>query len=203
MRFPTLRQLAALSAISASFGISLTAMAQGAGQTGMQPRTQFGSTGYIGLNVGRARYDAGCGVGIFACDNSDRALQLYGGSMFSDYFGLELGYLNFGDMSRGGGETRAKGLNLSLVGKVPVATGLGLYGKVGTTYGHTETSSLAGSGVTAGSDNGFGLSYGLGLSYDFTPKISGVLGWDSHDLRFAGSGRDSIRTTTVGIQYRY
>ncbi|RYG14891.1 MAG: hypothetical protein EON92_00425 [Burkholderiales bacterium] len=205
MTIATLRQFAAISAVVACAGISLPANAQGSGTTpqGMQARPTFGSTGYVGLNVGRSRYDTGCGTGIFACDDSDRALHLYGGSMFSDYFGLEVGYINFGDMGRGGGETRAKGLNLSLVGKAPVATGLGLYGKIGTTYGRTETSSAAGSGVTAGSDNGFGLSYGLGLTYDFTPKVSGVLSWDSHDLRFAGSGRDSIRTATIGIQYRY
>ena len=106
-------------------------------------------------------------------------------------------------MARGGGVTRARGLNLSVVGNLPVTPSVGLYGKIGTTYGRTETSSVAGSGVIAGSDSGFGLSYGFGVNYAITPKVSGVAGWDSHDLRFSGSGRDAIHTTTIGIKYRY
>jgi len=201
------RNMAALSLTAAAVVLALPATAQtsssGASTSMSTPRAQFGSSGYLGLNLGRSRFDTNCGNGVFGCDNSDRALHLYAGSMFSDYFGLELGYLNFGDMARGGGETKAQGLNLSLVGKVPVATALGLYGKIGTTYGRTETSAVAGSGVVAGSDNGFGLSYGLGVSYDFSPRVSAVLGWDSHDLRFAGTGRDAVRTTTLGVQFRY
>ncbi len=204
MSFSKLRLIAAISAAAAAAAIALPVSAQSTGSMSMaQPRTQFLSSGYVGLNLGRSKYNTTCGNGLFACDDSDRAVHLYGGSMFSDYFGVELGYLNFGDMTRGGAETKAQGLNLSLVGRVPVAERLGLYGKIGTTYGRTETSSAAGSGVTAGDEHGFGLSYGLGASYDFTPRVSGVVGWDSHDLRFAGSGRDTIRTTTLGLQFRY
>ena len=79
----------------------------------------------------------------------------------------------------------------------------GVFGKVGTTYGRTETSALAGSGIAAGTDHGFGLSYGAGVSYEFTPRLSATLEWDSNDFRFAGSGRDPVRSTSLGLQYRY
>jgi hypothetical protein len=168
-----------------------------------QPRAQFLSSGYLGLNLGRSRYDANCGNGTFGCDRTDNLVHLYSGSMFSDYFGAEIGYVDFGEMARGGGDTRAQGLNFSLVGRAPVASAVSLFGKLGTTYGRTRTSAVAGSGVTAGNESGWGLSYGVGVSYDFTPRMSAVLSLDSHDLKFAGSGRDAIRTTSIGLQYRF
>ena len=146
--------------------------------------------------------DVKCGNGAFACDDSDTAGSIYFGSMFRDNLGAELAYGNMGRVSRGGGDTKAHGLNLSLVGKAALTPAFSLLGKVGTTYGRTKTTSAAGSGVTAGSDNGFGLSYGIGASYDFTPNVAATINWDSHDFRFAG-GRDPVRMTSVGLQYKF
>jgi len=123
--------------------------------------------------------------------------------MFHPNVGLEFGYLYMGDARRAGGTTRAQGLNLSVVGRVPLGTSAGFFGKLGTTYGHTHTSAVAGTGVASGTENGFGVSYGVGLSYDITPRMTAVVGWDSHDLRFAGGGRDPVRMTSIGLQFRY
>jgi OOP family OmpA-OmpF porin len=159
--------------------------------------------GYLGLNVGRSRFAAPCGAAAFGCDNAATSASLYAGSMVNNFWGVELGYIDMGRMDRGGGTTKAQGLNLSLVGKVPVAQSFGVFGKVGTTYGRTETSAAAASGLATGNDHGFGLSYGAGVSYDFTPRLSGIVSWESHDFRFAGSGRDAVRSTSLGLQYKY
>ncbi|MGE0332017.1 MAG: outer membrane beta-barrel protein [Ramlibacter sp.] len=188
--------LAAITAIAALPAAAQTSTSSG---SSMMPGM---SRGYMGLNIGQSDFRAGCGNGAFACDDSDTAGSIYFGSMFRDNWGAELGYVNMGRVGRGGGDTRAHGLNLSLVGKAPLTPAFSLLGKVGTTYGRTETTSAAGSGVTAGSDNGFGLSYGIGASYDFTPNVAVTVNWDSHDFRFAG-GRDPVRMTSVGLQYRF
>lgn len=159
---------------------------------------------YLGLNLGRSRYNVPCGTTVtLLCDNTDRSVQLYAGTAVADFWGVELGYVNMGRIDRAGGTTRAQGLNLSLVGKAPLWRSFGVFGKVGTTYGRTETSAASNSGIAAGKDRGFGLSYGAGVSYDFTPRLSATLEWDSHDFRFAGSGRDPVRSTSLGLQYRY
>jgi len=44
---------------------------------------------------------------------------------------------------------------------------------------------------------------GAGVSYDFNPRISATLQWDSNDFRFAGTGRDPVRSTSLGLQIRY
>lgn len=158
--------------------------------------------GYIGFNAGKSNFSLNNGVG-FSSEKRDNAYNLYAGSYFSNNFGVELGYIDLGRISRAGGSTKAHGFNLSLVGKVPLGTSFNLLGKVGTTYGRTSTSSAFGSGIAAGSENGFGLSYGVGAEFMFNPALSAVLQYDEHDFKFAGSGRNRVAATTVGLRYRF
>jgi OmpA-OmpF porin, OOP family len=158
---------------------------------------------YIGFNAGRSDFSIGNGTGIFSGDDKDTAYNIYAGSFFNPYLGLELGYTDFGKISRAGGETKAMGFNLSLVGKYPLGTSFNLLGKVGTTYGRTEVSSLPGSGITPGKENGFGVSYGIGAEYLFTPQLSAVAQYDEHRLKFAGTGRDRIGVASLGLRYRF
>ena len=157
----------------------------------------------VGLSLGRARSPAPCGATSLGCDSTDSTVQLYAGRMPGNFWGVELGYIDMGRLSRSGGTSTAQGLNMSLVGKAPVWQSLAVYGKVGTTYGRTESSALAGSPLGSGTERGFGLSIGAGVSYDFTPRLSATLGWDSHDFHFSGNGRDPVRSTSLGLQYRY
>ncbi len=159
--------------------------------------------GYLGLSLGRSRYSVDCGGVAFVCDKSDQSVKVTAGAMSGNFWGVELGYLDLGRIARAGGTTKAQGLNLSLVGKAPVGWQFSVFGKVGATYGRTETSALAGSGIAAGTERGMGLSYGAGVSYDFTPRLSATLEWDSNDFRFASGGRDPVRSTSLGLQYRY
>ncbi len=155
----------------------------------------------LGLNLGRSTYQADCDA-AFACDDTDGYMSVYARTIATPRWGTELGYVDMGRMERGGGDSRARGINFSLVGKTSVADPLGVFGKVGVTYGHTRTSIAPGSTLAGGSNNGFGLSLGAGVSWDFTPKLAAVLEWDRHDFRFEG-GRDAVRATSVGLQYKY
>ncbi len=169
----------------------------------------YGLTGvpkvYFDLSAGQTDYRLGNGSGLFGSNNGSTAYAISAGSYFTNNVGVELGYTDFGRINRGGGETRADGVTLKLVGKLPLGSQFNLLGKVGTTYGRTEVSSAAGSGVGAGSDNGFGVNLGIGAEFLFTPNWSAVAQYDVHDLRFAGStsDRDRIGIATVGIRYTY
>jgi OmpA-OmpF porin, OOP family len=190
--------------LAAASGLALPSQAQTSGSGAAPTGSWFGSGhGYLGLNIGRSHYGVSCGGTAFVCDNTDRSIRISAGTMASNYWGVELGYVDLGKIARAGGNTRAQGLNLSVVGKAPLAQQFSVFGKVGATYGRTETSSLAGSGIAAGTERGLGLSYGAGLSWDFTPRLSATLEWDSYDFRFASGGRDPVRSTSLGLQYRY
>ena len=158
---------------------------------------------YIGLNAGQSDFSLGNGTGLFSGDDKDTAYSIYAGSYFNPYLGLEAGYTDFGKARRGGGESKAMGFNLSLVGKYPLGSSINLLGKLGTTYGRTEVSSLPGSGIASGKETGFGISYGVGAEYLFTPQLSAVAQYDEHRLEFAGAGRDRIGATTLGLRLRF
>lgn len=190
---------------AASIATGAFAQATSSAETGSSARSLMPGKGrgYIGLSLGRSHYTSSCGATSFSCDSNGNAVEISAGSMLGNFWGVELGYLDMGRISRGGGTTRARGLDLSLVGKTPVWDALGVFGKVGTTYGRTETTAGAGSTAATGSERGFGLSYGAGVSYDFTPQLSATLALESHDFRFAGGARDPVRSTSLGLQYKY
>lgn len=196
------RVVSGLLVAAASMVIATGAHAQ-SGMSGSGFSLYAPGSSYIGLNVGQSDFSLGNGIGVFPSDQKDTAYSLTAGSYFHPNFGLEVGYTDFGKATRGGGETEAMGFNVSLIGRLPLSPQFNLLGKVGTTYGRTEVSSRPGSGITGGNENGFGVSYGVGAEYSFTPQVSGVVQYDEHALKFAGTGRDRISATTVGLRYRF
>jgi OmpA-OmpF porin, OOP family len=158
---------------------------------------------YIGLNAGKSDFSLGSGIGNFTSDKRDTVYSIYAGNYFNPNLGLELGYTNLGKINRAGGNTKAAGANLSLVGKFPVGSSFNLLGKLGTTYGRTDVSAAPGSGIVSGNESGFGVSYGLGAEYTFNPNWSAVLQYDAYELKFPGSGRDRVSAATAGLRYRF
>lgn len=185
--------------------LAVAALTVGAGaQAQMSNYALYGpGSGYVGLNIGQSDYSLDNGLGGFGSDRHKTAYNLYTGSFVNQNFGLELGYTNFGKISRAGGETHAEGVNLSLVGRAPVSPQFNLLGKLGTTYGWTDVSALPATGIASGDEKGFGVSYGLGAEYVFSPQLSAVLQYDEHRLKFSNTGRDRISATSLGLRYRF
>jgi hypothetical protein len=89
------------------------------------------------------------------------------------------------------------GLTLSVVGRARMASSFGVFGRVGTTtYGRPDTSAM---GMTSAPVTD-ALSWGGGVSYDFTPRLSATLEWISYDLRVANG---PLRSANLGLKYRY
>ena len=88
------------------------------------------------------------------------------------------------------------GLNLSLVGNAQVAS-LGVFGKIGSTsYARPETTAMG----MASAPVSEALSWGGGVSYRFTPRLSATFEWISYDLKLP-SGQ--LRSASLGLKYRY
>ena len=158
---------------------------------------------YLGFNVGQSNYRLNNGVGGFPSDQRKTAYSIYGGGYFNNNFGVELGYTDFDRINRAGGTTYANGFSVSLVGKLPLSPQFNLLGKLGTTYGRTDVSSNPASGIAAGKETGWKVSYGLGAEYMFTPNWSAVLQYDEYRMKFAGSGNDKITNTSLGVRYNF
>lgn len=196
----SLRITTSLLAVAASFALAAGAQAQGT--TNKTGSMLAPGASYFDLNAGTSDFSLD-NVPNWSYDDKDTAYSAHIGSYFNENLGMEIGYTDFGTINRAGGDARARGLSLSLVGKFPVTPSLNLLGKIGTTYSDTDTSAVLGSGVQTGSANGFGLSYGLGVEYAFTPQWSALLQYESHDVQFAGDNTDRIGVTTLGVRYRY
>ncbi|MFI4926431.1 MAG: hypothetical protein ACHP7E_01930 [Burkholderiales bacterium] len=90
---------------------------------------------------------------------------------------------------------RSPGLNLSLVGKAGILQGLGVYGRIGTTVNRPpSTAQFMGAGDG-------GLTYGVGLSWDFSRRVNAAVGLDAYEVRGIGDVRDW--RTSLGLQWRY
>ncbi|WBY03432.1 hypothetical protein PE066_07845 [Ramlibacter tataouinensis] len=152
----------------------------------------------IGLHPSGAPLTIGCGASLLPCGSEAAALQAREPSAFR--WNLELSQLYLGTADRLVPGTPREGLNLSLVGRKPLfGSRFSVYGKVGTTYGYSDENAA----FSGGPDSAHGLSFGAGLSMAVTPGLSATLGWDSHDLRLGGGGRESVRALGLGLQYRY
>ncbi|MGE5523998.1 MAG: outer membrane beta-barrel protein [Rhodospirillaceae bacterium] len=156
---------------------------------------------YAGGAIGRSDYDVGCRAG-FSCDSHATGLKAFAGGKFTEYSGLEASYVYLGNAERAGGDTWGQGINLSLVGTVPLGQSLGLNGKVGAIYGWTKTGGAAAPGFATGRDHGLGLSYGLGLTYALSRNVDLRLDWDRYRLKFT-TGRDDVDLGTVGVAFKF
>jgi hypothetical protein len=180
--------------------VSAPAMAQT--RSGGASWLPYTTNGYVGLNVGKPDYKLGCTAG-FSCDDPNASFHVYTGGSFNDWLGVEAGYLYMGKADRQGGTTRGHGINLSVVGTVPVSQSVKLFGKLGTTYGRTTISANALSGEITGDESGFGAAYALGASLDVNPATAVLLEWDRHEMKFAGRGREPIEALSVGVKFRF
>lgn len=165
----------------------------------------YTTRGYVGVNAGRAELDDLPCSPFYSCDDStNRAVKVYTGGMFNDYFGLELGYFNTGSFDRSGGRVRAQGASLSFLAQAPLGTMAAVYAKLGGTYAWTKTSAGAlAVGTPTGDESGAGVAYGVGLRINATRNWAVVVEWDQKELKFAGDDKQNTRLTTVGVQYRF
>jgi OmpA-OmpF porin, OOP family len=194
----TLTRSAVVAASAAA--VWLAAPASAFAQMGGSSLLPYTTYGYVGLNVGASHYNTPC-AGSFSCDNPNVAGKIYTGGMISKAFGLELGYLNMGNADRNGGTTKAQGVNISLVGNLPVTDSFSVFAKGGATYGWTNISAAPGT-VPTGDENGFGLSYGAGLGYDVSRAVQVVAEWDRNRFKFV-SGRDNVDLYSAGVRFKF
>ncbi|MGZ5032805.1 MAG: outer membrane beta-barrel protein [Usitatibacter sp.] len=160
---------------------------------------------YVAAAAGRSAYDLDCVPGTsIPCNEKDgAAFKIAAGGKFNNTLGVEIGYVNLGDVditdAVGHGHTRAQGANLSVVGSARVFDGVAINAKLGTVYGWTRSQVRAvNNSCVLGTvpesvckhtedGRGFGLSYGAGVSAGIGPHLQLRLDWDRYRFRFAPS----------------
>src|SRR5215204_1068716 len=157
-----------------------------------------GFWGHAGISVGRGDLDAECPSG-FGCDLRDhRVWRGYVGGKFNNAIGLELGAINIGDYSRGGGVTDGWGIDLALLAGIPIGANSAIFGKLGAIYARTDVTGTA-PGFPTGKERDVGLRFGLGAQLGFTERWALRADWDRYDIPLPG-GRDELDVFMLGVQ---
>jgi hypothetical protein len=157
----------------------------------------------LGLDPDKVQFSIGCGASLLPCRDQAQALAA---SKVPDAlrWSVELGGPNDAPASTRGFSTGRQGLNLSLVGRKPLfGSSFSVYGKLGTAPSYFDPAAAVGYGPGM-ADPGYGLTFGAGLRMDMTPRLSASFGFDNRDLRLGNTGaRDQVRSTSLGLQFRY
>jgi len=156
-----------------------------------------GTASYLDLsNVCNNRLPA-AGVPVDSCDNRGVAWKGFAGYQFIRYFGVELGYYDFGKgtiKTASGGQVdfKARGPYAGIVVTAPMTDRLSFIGRVGALRWSTKLNADANSGFPGASDNGINGSFGVGLEYMFTDTF----GMRGEFERFVTVGDDATTGQT-------
>lgn len=181
---------------------------------------------YGGVSAGKARSNVdegsvaagalgGAAVTGISSDERDTSYQLFGGYQFNRNIGLEAGFFDLGKTSfsataPGGAfnnETAVKGINLDLVGTLPLTERFSLLGRVGAAYGRTRASfggpGAAGMANPNPSEKKTNAKVGLGVQYEVTRSfwVRGEV--ERYRVSNAVGGRNNVNVYTVGLVFPF
>jgi OmpA-OmpF porin, OOP family len=183
---------------------------------------------YAGANVGRslatiddARISSGLQAGGLATSSiSDRdrshGFKLYGGYQLNKNFAVEGGYFDLGKFGYTAttvpagtltGDMKVKGLNMDLVGSVPLSEKFSVFGRAGLNYAQAKDSfsSTGAVRVTNPSPSKSGTNYklGLGVQYAITEALALRGEAERYRVNDAVGNKGHIDLLSVGLVYRF
>lgn len=182
---------------------------------------------YVGGNVGRAQTDfehspmytvPATAVRTVRDADLDTGSKLYGGYQINRNFSVEGGYFDLGKYSYGytagpvptgafNGESRFKGVNLDLVGYVPLSDRFSLFGRVGAVHTRSRaaltTTGTVPSLGTSRRENDWGMKVGVGAEYAITQALAVRGELERYRVSDPVRNRGSIDMPSVGLVYRF
>lgn len=183
---------------------------------------------YVGGNVGRSfatidddRINAsllGAGFASTRIDDDDRSTgyKIFSGYQFNRNFAIEGGYFDLGTFGYKAttvpagtlsGEAKIRGLNLDLVGIVPMTDKLSAFGRVGVTHAQTKDSFSGTGAVRASNPNpsktDTNYKFGAGLQYAVTENFGLRAEIERYRINDAVGNKGDIDLASIGLVYRF
>ena len=181
---------------------------------------------YVGSSLGGTRshfnndaynnraVSSGFTVNSSRVDNKDTGGKVFGGYQLNPNFAVEGGYFDLGRHSYSGttsggaysGNTRSHGLNLDLVGTLPMTDRLSVLGRIGAIYAKTRDSSssaFAPPSTANRSSNDTSMKYGVGLQYAITDALSLRGELERYHRINDPIRRGNVDMASIGLVYRF
>lgn len=146
----------------------------------------------------------------------DSGYRLYAGYQFNRYWALEGGYFDLGKfgytantMPVGSltGDIRLKGLNLDLVGTLPLSDRFSLLGRVGANYADTNGTFTSTGAVRVINPNptkqDTNYKFGLGVQYAFNDALALRVEAERYRIDDAVGNKGHIDMATIGLVYSF
>jgi OOP family OmpA-OmpF porin len=223
----TTNQLSLAVAFALCAAVSNSAVAAPADDTFINP-DWANSAWYAGasLGQGRAAIDDqrlarsltanGAVLTSFATDERDRGFKLFFGKQLNRYFALEAGYFDLGkysfDATTSGngslhGDTNFRGVDLDLVGQLPLTERFSLLGRIGAQYARTRThfggNLLAGVTSPNLSENKSNAKVGLGLEYKLSEALAVRGEVERYRIDDAVGNRGDVDLVSLSLVYKF
>jgi OOP family OmpA-OmpF porin len=176
---------------------------------------------YIGGSAGKSDIDDEIAIPYLitsgTVDGKSSGFKIFGGYQFSEYFGLDLAYVDLGKARYSGsyfgtpvtgGSVDVWGLNFSAVGTLPVGAGFAVFGKLGLFAWEATARDTTGNYPFRSTEYGGDFSLGVGFSYNFTKNISARMEWERFGLG-GGGGYDynidlgRVDFLSLGMAYKF
>jgi OmpA-OmpF porin, OOP family len=183
---------------------------------------------YGGINVGRSRatiddprisgslVSNGFAVNSLADDNRSTGVKAFGGYQFNRNFAVEGGVFSLGKFGYHAtttptgtldGQARVRGLNLDLVGTLPITDSFAVFGRAGITYAEARDR-FSGTGAVVvnnanPSERAANWKAGVGLQYAFTPALSVRAELERYRINDAVGNKGDIDMASIGLVYRF
>jgi OmpA-OmpF porin, OOP family len=142
---------------------------------------------------------------IAGCDEKDTAWKIFGGYQIDRTWSVELGYSNLGEISAPGLKVETTAWDLVGVGTFPLANQFSFYGKLGLYRGEMDVSSTLPGG--SGSGTSTGLTFAVGVQYDFTRNVGVRAEWQGYNKveapNSAITGETNLDVLSVGVVYKF
>lgn len=165
---------------------------------------------YMGASFGSVDADEGVVFPVLitsgTVDGKDSGVKIYGGYAFSRNFAAELSIVDLGQMTYSGsfggstvtnGKVKTSGLNMSLVGIIPLSENFSLFAKGGLFAWESKASDITNGFPFSQIAEDVDISYGFGASFHFNRNFSVQVEWEQFDAV------DQISLLSAGVNYRF
>lgn len=182
---------------------------------------------YIGAGIGQSRASIdeqriraaltanGASISAFNTDEREAGYKLFVGKQLNQYFAVEAGYFDLGKFgfnattSGSGvlnGEAGFRGVNLDLVGQLPLNQRLSLLARVGANYAKTSTH-FSGNRLAAvtnpnATERKLNAKVGLGAEYKFSEALAGRAEIERYRLNDAIGNRGEVDLVSFSLVYK-